>query len=193
MRSLTYLAIVLSLLAAVAFVCIRQSDRVPTESGEQSSDAVNAAGPPVPLQSFVFYEWSPFGGRAVWAKDDRSATIQLFGPPPAGRSGLWERRYRSALANDQWSEVERLVGLHNILTLRSPSRNPVPDEAHVFVVVITKAGENAKVSTWAGTKHPQFVPVYEYLSGLCRSDGELEFEGSYEAGGRPAGFTAPWD
>jgi len=192
MRSLAYLAVVLALLALGAFVYIWESGRKSTEAGDRPADVVSKPEPPVRIKSFVFYELSPLGGRAVWAQDDRSATIQVFGPPPKDRSGLWERRFRSVLTEDQWAEVERLVGEHNFLALRLSGRTPIPDEAHLFVVVVTQAGHSMKVDTWAGKRHPQFDPIHEYLGGLCQAHGESVYEGGYEPEWCPPGFTAPW-
>ena len=150
-------------------------------------------GQPVPLKSFVLHDVEGmFGGHTIWAAEDRTAFIQVVGPPPTGRSGLSEKRYKIKLTAEQWAEVERLVGAHHLLTAKMAGRPGVPDEAHPVIVVVTRAGATAKVRKWANDKHPDFDPVYAYLLRLCRAKGELVREGAFEWEWRPDGFEQPW-
>ncbi|CEF49235.1 unnamed protein product [uncultured bacterium] len=148
----------------------------------------------MPLKSFVLHDVQGlFGGHAIWAAEDRAVFVQVVGPPPpAGQSGLWEKRYKATLTAEQWAEVERLVGAHHLLTAKMPERPGLPDEAHPIIVVVTRAGATANVRKWANDKHADFDPVYAYLLGLCRADGELVREGTFEWEWRPAGFEQPW-
>ena len=158
-----------------------------------SCDCERQVMPPVPLKSFALQDVQGlFGGHAIWAAEDRTAIVQVVGPPPAGQSGLWEKRYKNTLTAEQWSEVERLVGAHRMATVKMPERPGVPDEAHPIIVAVLKAGGMAKVRKWANDKHPDFDPVYAYLLGLCRARGELVREGVFEWEWRPAGFERPW-
>jgi|SRR5208282_5140514 len=98
-------------------------------------------GPPVPLRSFTLHDVQGLrGGHAIWAADDCTASVQVVGRPPAGQSGLWEKRYKTKLTAEQWAEVERLVGAHHLLTARVPERPGVPDEPHPIIVVVPKTG-----------------------------------------------------
>lgn len=151
-------------------------------------------GPPVPLKSFTLHDVQGlFGGHAIWVAEDRTAFVQVVGRPPAGQSGLWEKRYKVTLTPEQWSEVERLVGAHHLLTAKMPERYGVPDEAHPIIVLVTKDGRTAKVRKWANDTHPDFDPVYAHLLGLCRAEGELVREGACDWAWRPDGFGAPWE
>jgi hypothetical protein len=150
-------------------------------------------GPPVPLKSFTLHNVQGlFGGQAIWAAEDRTAFVQVVGPSPAGQSGLWERRYKTKLTAEQWAEVERLVGAHHLLTAKVPERPGVPDEALPIIVVVPRAGATVKVRKWANDKAPDFDPVYSYLLGLCRAEGEPVREGAFEWEWRPDGFEQPW-
>lgn len=149
-------------------------------------------GLPVPLRTFVLRDVQGlYGGHALWAAEDRTATVQVVGRPPAGQSGLWEKRYKIQLTAEQWAEAERLVGVHNFLSLKIPKRRAVPDEAHPIIAVITTGGETAKVLKWAKDRNPDFDPLYRYLLHLCRGDGELIHEGAFDWKWRPDGFEQP--
>lgn len=150
-------------------------------------------GSPVPLKAFVLHDVQGlFGGHAVWAAEDQTAFVQVVGPPPAGQSGLWEKRYKTTLTADQWAEVERLVGAHHLAAVKVPERPGVPDEAHPVIMAVPTAGAAVKVRKWANDKHPDFDPVYSYLLRLCRAGGDLVREGAFEWEWRPAGFGQPW-
>jgi hypothetical protein len=150
-------------------------------------------GPAVPLKSFVLHDVQGLlGGQALWAAEDRTAFVQVVGPPPAGQSGLWEKRYRTKLTAEQWAEVERLVGAHHLLTAKMVDRPGVPDEAHPIIVTVPKTGAAVRVRKWASDKHPDFDPVYSYLLGLCRGEFALVREGVFEWEWRPDGFERPW-
>lgn len=150
-------------------------------------------GPPVRLKSFVLHDIQGLhGGHALWAGEDRTAIIQIVGPPSAGQSGLSEKRYRTKLTPEQWAEVERLVGAHHFLTLQVPERAGTPDEAHPSIAVITTAGTTAKARKWASDKHPDFDPVYRYLLDLCRAEGGLVRQGVFDWDWCPEGFERPW-
>ncbi len=152
-----------------------------------------APGPPVALRSFVLHDVQGYyGGRAIWASEDRTAIVQVVGQPPAGKSGLWEKRYKVTLPGDQWAFVERLVGVHHFLTLKIPKRPAVPDEAHPIIVVVTKDGMTTKAMRLADDRHDDFDPLYQYLVGLCRSDGEQVYEGAFDWDWLPDGFERPW-
>jgi hypothetical protein len=132
-----------------------------------------------------------FGGRALWVAEDRTAIIQVVGPAPEGQSGLWEKRYKCKLSAEQWAEVERLAGAHHLLTFKEPQRPGIPDEAHPIIVLVTQTGVTAKARKWGSDKHPDFDPVYNYLLGLCRVEGEFVRQGAFDGQWRPNGFTAP--
>ena len=150
-------------------------------------------GPPVPLHSIVLHDVQGlFGGRRLWAADDRTAIVQVVGRPPAGHSGLWEKRYQFKLSEGEWAEVERLVGAHPQHPPKVPQRPGVPDEARPAIMVVTKAGLIQKAHEWAGDKDADFDPLYDYLLGLCRTDGEPVREGTYDWAWRPEGFGQPW-
>lgn len=150
-------------------------------------------GPPVSLRSFVLHDVQGFhGGHALWASDDRTAILQTVGDPPKRGSGLWEKRYKVELTDEQWAEVERLVGAHHFLTLKIPNRTAVPDEAHPIITVVTKAGVTATASKLASDKHPDFDPLLDYLLGLCRANGQVIHEGAFDWEWQPDGFERPW-
>lgn len=91
--------------------------------------------PPVPLAMLVLYDnQGMYGGQALWVAEDRTAFIQNVARPPAGKSGLWEKRYKTKITAGQWAEVERLVGAHHVLSLKMPDRLGVPDEAHPLIM-----------------------------------------------------------
>jgi hypothetical protein len=150
-------------------------------------------GQPVPLKSFVLHDVQGlYGGNALWVAQDRTAIIQIVGPPPTRGSGLWEKRYRTEIAPEKWAEVERLVGAHHLLNAKSSERGGVPDEAHPLIVATPQIGAEVKVRKWANDENQDFDPVYRYLLGLCGEHGELVNEGAFDWDWRPDGFTAPW-
>lgn len=150
-------------------------------------------GPPVSLKSFTLHDAQGlFGGCALWAAEDRTAFVQSVGHLRAGRAGLWEKRYKINLTAEQWREVEQLVGAHHLLTTKMAERPGVPDEAQPIIVVVPQAGATVKLRKWANDQHPEFDPVYDYLRGLCRTDGELVHEGAFDPDWRPDGFERPW-
>jgi hypothetical protein len=152
-------------------------------------------GPPVPVRSVVLHDVQGlWGGHALWAREDGAAVLQVVGEAPQGRSGLWEKRYHLKLTRDQLAEVERLVGAHHFLVLRIKERHGVPDESHPVIAIVTKDGATAKAMTWAGDKHPDFDPLYDYLLGVCRGAdmGQPVHEGAYDWEWRPEGFDRPW-
>lgn len=144
-------------------------------------------GRPVALRSFVLHEVQALhGGCVLWAGQDRTAIVQVIEP------GLWERRYKIKLNEEQWTEIERLVGAHRFLTLEMPQRNGIPDEALAIIAVTTRDGETAKSQKWANDKHPDFDPIHDYLRGLCRAEGDLIREGPFSWDWRPQAFECPW-
>jgi hypothetical protein len=150
-------------------------------------------GPPVPLKSITLHDVQGlFGGHAIWAAQDRTAYVQVVGSPPVGRSGLWEKRYKTKLTVEQWAEIERLVGAHYLLSAKMQERSGVPDEAHPIILMVPRIEATVKVRKWANDKHPEFDPVYTYLLGLCQTDGELVREGVFDWEWRPEGFEQPW-
>ena len=145
----------------------------------------------VPLKAFVLEDVQGlFGGQALWAAEDRTAIIQIVRTPPADKSGLWEKRYKKKLSKEQWAEVERLVGVHHFLTLKVPDRFGIPDEGRPTITVVAKDGTVASAMKWVNDKHADFDPLYHYLVGLCRADGELVRGGEYDGRWRP-GFPDP--
>ena len=143
---------------------------------------------PVRLRQFVLQDVQGlFGGQSIWAAEDRTAYVQRVGHKQ-GERGLWETRYKLTLSPEQWAEVERLVGAHNLLNYKMRERPGVPDEARPMITLVTRAGTTTTAAKWANDKHPDFDPVYEYLLGLCRTDGQLLREGEYDWKWRPAGF-----
>ncbi len=150
-------------------------------------------GPPVPLNSFTLHDVQGlFGGRAIWASQDRTAFIQVVGPLPVGQSELWEKRYWTKLTFEQWAEVERLVGAHHLLSAKMRERSGAPDEAHPIIVMVPRVGATAKVRKWANDEQSDFDPVYAYLIGLCQTNGELVHEVAFNWEWRPEGFERPW-
>jgi hypothetical protein len=155
--------------------------------------APSTPGPPVPLKSFVLHDVQGFfGGQSLWVCEDRTAFVQVVRVPPPGQSGLWEKRYKTTLTPEQWAEMERLVGAHQLLTARMPDRPGIPDESHPIIAFDTRAGETVRLGKWAGDKHPGFDPVYAYLLGLCKPTGELIHEGEFVGGWKPDGCVTPW-
>ncbi|MFO0929176.1 MAG: hypothetical protein U0736_19495 [Gemmataceae bacterium] len=143
----------------------------------------------MPLKAFALHDVQGlYGGHAMWAAEDRTAIVQLVGPPPRGHSGLWERRYRTKLTAEQWAEVERLVGAYCLPSTRTVDRSGMPDEGRPIIVVVPRAGAAVRVSKWANDRHPDFDPVYAYLLDLCRATGELVREGAFEWEWRPMPF-----
>ena len=128
-----------------------------------------------------------FGGQSIWAAEDRTTYVQRVGHEQ-GKPGLRESRYKLTLTADQWAEVERLVGAHNLLNAKMGTRPGVMDEARPAITLVTRAGTTTTIAKWANDKHPDFDPVYEYLLRLCRADGALIREGEYDWKWRPPGF-----
>lgn len=159
----------------------------------QGISAKPQPGPPVPLRSFVLYDVQGlFGGQSLWAAEDRTAVVQEVGPPPPGKSGLWEKRFTLKLTDEQWAEVERVVGAHPFGPPKPPARPGVPDEPRPIINVITKAGVKSKAEKWVNDKDPDFDPLYDYLLSLCRTDARPVWEGAYDWTWRPEGFEQPW-
>src|SRR4051812_5482613 len=78
--------------AAVAVACLCGVSLLAGCGGERQP------GPPVPLKSFTLDDVQGlFGGHALWVAEDRTAFVQVVGPPPAGQSGLWDKRYKTKL------------------------------------------------------------------------------------------------
>src|SRR5262245_3102870 len=68
-------------------------------------------GPPLPIRSFVLHDVQGlFGGNALWAGEDRTAWLQVVSPPPPGKTGLWEKRYKVTITAEQWASVEKKLG-----------------------------------------------------------------------------------
>lgn len=148
-------------------------------------------GPSVPLKSFALHDVQGLhGGLSLWACEDRVAIAQIVEP---SNGGLWEKRYSLKLTNQQWAEVEQLVGAHHFQSIESANRAGVPDEARPTVVILPKVGTAKVVSKWANDRHEDFDPVYNYLMQLCHGDGkELVHEGKFDWDWRPEGFENPW-
>ena len=170
---------------------------------------------PVPLKAFVLEDvWGLSGGQALWTTEDRTAIIQIVGRSPIGESGLWEKRYKKKLSNEQWAEVERLVWAHHFFTLKIPpvvpeKAPPITDSRQlphglaamppsgaltprtVGIGVFAKDGTVASARKLVNDKHANFDPLYHYLLELCRVDGKPVREGKYDWQWRPDGFTAP--
>lgn len=115
-----------------------------------------------------------WGGLALWAGEDRTSIIQVVAP------GMREKRYRDRLSVEEWAEMERLAGAHHFLEFEYQERNGVPDEARPAILVVTSAGHSASASKWANDPHPDFDPIYAYLTSLCRETGDLVREGPFE-------------
>ena len=158
-----------------------------------SADIAGKLGSPIPLKSFVLSEVGFFRGQALWVAEDRTAIVQVIGRPPGGESRDWEKRYKFKLTAEEWAETERLVGVHNFLTIqKQPEGSGILDEAQPIIVLITKAGTTIKARKWAHEKHPDFDPVYMYLRGLCRAEGATISEGRYVWKWQPDGFSISW-
>jgi hypothetical protein len=145
-------------------------------------------GPPVPLRTVVLHDvHGLWGGPAIWIREDNTAVVQVVVPPPAGRVGLLEKRYTVAITPEHRAEIERLVGAHHFFTLRVNERPGVPDELQYVIAVVTRTGARARVTKWAGDKHPDFDPLYQYLLGLCAGvEGRTPVhEGSTIGSGNP--------
>jgi hypothetical protein len=150
-------------------------------------------GPPVSLKTILLHDVQGlFGGCALWVGEDRTAFIQVVDRPPTGASGVWEKRYKKKLTDDHWAAIERLVGAHNLLTVKMPERLGVPDEARPIIIFLTRSGTTVKLRKWINDKHPDFDPVYTYLLGICQDQGELLQEGQYMWEWCPTGFEQPW-
>jgi hypothetical protein len=146
------------------------------------------------LKAFTLHDFGGlFGGQALWVAEDRTATLQFVGEPPTGQSGLWEKRYRTKLSQEQWAEVERLVGAHHFLALKVPERPGVPEERHPTIVLRTRAGATAMAQKWAGDRHAEFDPLYGYLRTLGWADAKLVREGRWDMDWRPDGFADWWE
>lgn len=147
-------------------------------------------GPPVPLRSFDLHDVQGlWGGHALWAGEDRTAAVQVVERSP---DGLRKKRYTLRLTDTEWAEVERLVGAHHLFTLTIPERTAVPDEAHPIISLVAKDGATARVRKWAKDRHPDFDPVYGYLRGFGRADGEPTHDGPFDWNWRPDGFERPY-
>lgn len=150
---------------------------------------------PVPLRSFALHDVHGMsGGQALWIAEDGTAVLQVVGPPSPGKAGLWEKRYKFRITPDQRGEMERLAGVHRLLTQKPSDRSGVPDEAHPIILAVTKEGEAVKVRKWANDKHSDFDSLYDYLLKLSRAPaGEKPvYEGAYDWDWRPEGFDSPF-
>lgn len=151
------------------------------------------AGPPVPLRSFVLHDVQGlYGGEAIWASEDRIAFVQIVVHGQPGQSGLQEKRYKIHLTDDQWKEVERLVGEHRFLKLEIKERPGIPDESHPLITINTSDGSQARVKKRGDHKNPRFDAIYWYLRSLCKITGEPVYEGSFDWKWRPEGFDSLW-
>jgi hypothetical protein len=114
--------------------------------------------------------------------------------PPDKPGGLWEKRYKFKIAADQYAEVERLVGVHHFLTIKTKDRPAIPEEAHPTIVVVTKAGQVVKATKLGNDKHPDFDAIYRYLLTFGQPSQEQEpvYEGAFDWDWRPEGFERPW-
>jgi hypothetical protein len=177
------------------FVYAGKVTRVPVEQVESGITPLPTTAATLPKPSFVLHDIQGlWGGRAIWAASDGSATVQVVGKPPAGQSGMWEKRFKIQVTAEQQAEIARLVGAHDFLHLRIKERPGIPDESHPLIVVVTKEGITAKVWKWASDKHPDFDPLYEYLLAICQSvqGQQLEREGAFDWEWRPPGFDRLW-
>jgi hypothetical protein len=153
-----------------------------------------AANPgPVPLAEVVLHDVQPLhGGQDLWVGADGAAFAQVVGPPKRPEApGLWASRYRLRLTPAQVCELERLVGAHDFFHVRTAGRPGIPDEPRPLIYVRSKADAAAAAMKWAGDRHPDFDPVYEYLLGLLDGEKEEIGEGAYDGGWRPDGFPSP--
>lgn len=149
-------------------------------------------GPPVSLRSFVLHDVQGLeGGWALWAAEDRAATVQVVGRGREG--GLWDKRYAITLTPEQWAEVERLFGAHHLAAVKPPTRKAIPEETHPIIMFAPHAGPLTRVTKWGGDKHPDFDPVYAYLLALCQVAGPPVWEGPFDWERRPNGFARPWE
>jgi hypothetical protein len=151
---------------------------------EQNALTDNQEADPLPIRSFILRDVQAlYGGRVLWASEDRVAFVQTVAP------GMRETRYRFSLTIDQWGEIERLVGKHHLFTLSIAGRPGVPDETLQTITVTRQSGESISVQKWASDKNSDFDAVYHGLLGMCRTDGEHLYEGPFDWDWRPDGFT----
>jgi hypothetical protein len=92
------------------------------------------------------------------------------------------------LTPEQWAEIERLAGAHRFRDLRVRERTAGLDAIHPIIALETADGATNRVKKIGSDPHPDFDPLYRYLSSLCQSPGELIHEGKYDWDWTPPGF-----
>lgn len=158
--------------------------------GPTDPDGRGTPGGPVPLKEVVLNDvHGLWGGEAVWVRSDRTAVVQVVDRKRK------EKRYRRAVTAEQWAEIERLVGEHDVLGLKEgPFRTGVPDEAAHTIRLVTADGRRAKVFKWENDRRPRFDPLASVLFGIARApEGrELVHEGPFDYDWHPEGFEKRW-
>jgi len=148
--------------------------------------------PQLALRSFALNDiHALYGGRALWALEDHSGIIVVVTRSEGAHRGFWEKRYRIALSEEQWTDIEKLAARHSFFDLLVGERLGLPDEGRPIIEMTATDGRSARVQKWAGTKHPGFEPIYRRLWELCRLDGELICEQPFVWDWRPAGYVSP--
>lgn len=158
-------------------------------------DGQRLPGQPVPLKSFAFsQDHGRYGGTAsLWGAEDRTAFAQLVERTPGAAIELREKRYRKKLSDEQWADVERVVGANHFLSLDPLARTGLPGESGSVVWLLTQAGSAAKILKWDQDHNADFNAVRNQLVpllNLTRAEGELIYEGPFDWDWRPDHYPA---
>jgi hypothetical protein len=156
-----------------------------TGCGMGDPDGRGTPGPPVPLKEATFHDFDRMqGGECVWVRADRTAYVLVV-------QSQKEKRYKRQITPEQWGEIERLVGAHDVLSLQQELRGTgVPHETMYAINLVAQDGRKVHLSKWARDPRPRFDPLASALLGIARArdERELIYEGDYDTHWTPDGF-----
>lgn len=126
-----------------------------------------------------------WGGTDLWISEDGKAVCRFVRPPIEGESGLQEVRYSFVLSEGQKTTLSALIQERRFFHIKTHERPGVPDEARPILFV--RSGEKSlAVGKWAGDRHADFDPIYEFLRAVAESG-----KGGTEIGKGP--FERDWN
>ena len=142
-------------------------------------------GTGIPFKTVVLKDGQGlFGGQNVYVNAKGTCIVQVV------VAGNRESRYELALTPGKIKELENLLSQHNFWAIRIPKRPGRPDEANPKITAVPKKGKANTVSKWAGDRHADFDPIYQWLVGVATSAQQTKpsFQGRHSTKWKPKGF-----
>jgi len=131
-----------------------------------------------------------YGGQILYLSADGSGYCQLVSHP-AGGPGLYEKRYRVALAPDKVAALWHMVSADALAAIPSSSQPGMPDAAKPRISARLSNGQVVSVTRWLHDKQADFDAVYQSLLAVTQgaaADDKLLAQGKFDPSWVPQGF-----